>query len=195
MALIRAFDRAPSFGSKLNELNAKPVDDPADLWQCFVRSLVIFDHLLGSNDRRAIQLLREARQTFRMVRDEDGIAIFEPRRKSDSRRKPGRPKGLSSIDETQAVLVAAAKDRLGMSKADVIRLCGRYTDSDGYKWLERRLKVGRSSVRSWPGTTLGTMDRKWRFYWVHGAAHFDQMTASQRRRYRLQLLAELEKRR
>ncbi len=71
-------------------------------------------------------------------------------------RKPGKRGVL--VDPVEAFLLAYLSECRGMTKAELLRLCGRPITSQDLRWLPRRLDVGHGVLARWQSDTLARMD-------------------------------------
>lgn len=112
------------------------------------KACILFDQLLINHlrllrvrdDREAVDLLRGERRLVRGSRSpflRTALAISPPLPR-------GRPPKRVSIDEETAAMIAQAVDSGSDSRKELLAAFGRTPSPENYKWLRRRVEVGRA---------------------------------------------------
>ena len=111
--------------------------------------VILLSLLTARNDKEFIRRGRLLRRTART------LPGLKPYFDLTPPRRPGRPKGRLSIDLGECYGMAIAIHYADMSKAAVLRALEKDPpEPHHYRWLDRRLKIGRQLLRKKPQLEL-----------------------------------------
>ena len=142
------------------------------------RPEIVWGLLLSEDEATAIRVLRFLRRAIRADRltaSYFGIPLARPQ---------GRPRGHDHTLEMWAYPLTIAIDHGGLKKSEALQALRRNTNSANYKWLNRRLTVGRRNME--------TLKRANPTGHAAIVAHYERLSLPERKKDARELLKEIQ---